>query len=106
MNLKIEGYSVYLVKCADNSYYSGMCVNLDKEIIEINNRLVSYFKSRPDLVPVTILFHEDHIPFKEAFVKHNYLRFMNRHARNVFIKKKAWPASREFKKFLEKNKQI
>jgi predicted GIY-YIG superfamily endonuclease len=94
----------YLLECADGSYYSGMCVSLNKEIIEINNRLVSFFKSRPDLVPVTVIFHEDHIPFREAYVKHKYLRFMNKHARDRLLRKNAWPASREFKKFLEKNK--
>ena len=102
MNLKIEGYTVYLVKCADGSYYSGMCVNMKKELIEINNRMWGYFKSRPDRVPVTVVFREDHVPFKEAYVKHKYLRSMTRRSRELFLRKGRWPLGKILREFVVK----
>lgn len=97
MNLKVEGYSVFIVKCADNSYYSGMCKNLNRRVIEINNRLISYFVSRPKLVPVIVVFHEDHIPFREAYVKHRYLRKLTKRYRDHLINTGRWPLGRNLK---------
>jgi len=104
--LKVVGYSVFLVKCADGSYYSGMCVNLKNKINEINARLESYFKSRPELVPVKLAFHEDHIPFKEAFVKHKYLRSLTKRHRDRLITTGRWPLGKDLREFMEKIAKI
>jgi len=101
VKLKVVGYSVFLVKCADGSYYSGMCSDLNKKVKEINYRLEPYFMSRPTLVPVTLAFHEDHIPFKEAFVKHKYLRALTKKQRDRIIRLKKWPLGKELRKFIE-----
>ena len=105
MALQIEGYTIYLLKCADGSYYSGMCKDMTKELSEINKnkRLSGYFLNRSQLLPVTIVFQEDHVPFKEAFAKHRTLRAMTKRYRDRLIRTKKWPVSTEYKKFLEKN---
>ena len=102
MALQIEGYTVFLVKCADGSYYSGMCKNLDKKVVEINNRLEGYFMSRPQLVPVTVVFQDDQVPFLEAYAKHRHLRSMTKRHRERLIKTSKWPKSKGIGKYLER----
>lgn len=101
--LTIKGYSVFLVRCSDGSFYSGMCTDLRVKLIRINARLETYFKSRPSLVPVTLVFNEDHIPFKEAFLKHKYLRSLTRRLRDRLIKTGSWPLGKNIREFLEKS---
>jgi predicted GIY-YIG superfamily endonuclease len=96
---KIKGYTVFIVECADESYYSGMCLNLEKEIKSINRRLIPHFKGHPKKVPVKVVFHEDHIPFKEAFVKHIYLRSLTRRHRIKLIQTGEWPRGRMLREF-------
>jgi predicted GIY-YIG superfamily endonuclease len=101
---KIQGYSVFLVLCANGSYYSGMCDNLNKKIKQINARLEPYFKSHPERVPVTVVFHEDHVPFKEAYVKHRYLRSLTKRHRVKMAKTGKWPLGKEIRIFLRTGK--
>jgi predicted GIY-YIG superfamily endonuclease len=101
--LKVKGYRVFLVVCADGSYYSDWCQDLNKKIKEINARLETYFKKHPDRVPVKVAFHEDHIPFKEAYIKHKYLRSMTRRHRSRLIKTQAWPLGKMIREFLKKS---
>ena len=96
---RIKGYTVYIVECADGSYYSGMCYNLEKEIKNVNRRNVPYFKGRPKKLPVKVVFHEDHVPFKEAYVKHIYLRTLTRRHRIKLIQTKEWPRGRMLREF-------
>jgi predicted GIY-YIG superfamily endonuclease len=98
---KFDGYSVYLVSCSGGGYYSGMCVDLKKKIKEINSRFEPYFKVHPEKVPVTIAFHEDHIPFKEAFVKHRYLRSLTKRHRTKLVETGKWPLGKELRIFLK-----
>ncbi len=101
MNLKVKGYTVFLVQCADGSYYSGMCPDMNKKLREINSRLESYFINRLDLVPVKVVFREDHVPFKEAFVKHKYLRSMTKRHRDRMVRTGKWPLGKDLRKFME-----
>lgn len=100
--LQIKGYTVFLVKCSDESYYSGMCENMDKKLSEINNRFEPYFMAHPELVPVTVAFREDNIPFKQAYAKHRYLRTLTKRHRDKLVKTGQWPAGAGLKKIFEK----
>lgn len=102
VKLQIKGYTVFLVRCADGSYYSGMCEDMDRKLSEINNRFEPYFMAHPELVPVTLVFREDQIPFKLAYAKHRYLRSLTKRLREKLIKTGQWPAGPRLKKIFEK----
>jgi len=102
--MKIKGYTIFLAECADGSYYSGMCINLEKRLKAINSKKVaSYFSSRPQCLPIKIVFREDHVIFKEAYVKHKYLRSLTKRIRDKMIKTGKWPLGKDLKQFMEKN---
>ena len=90
------GWSVFLVKCADGSYYGGMTRNMKKELVLMNTPAHGsspwYFKSFPKKAPVDLVFEERHVPFREAFAKKSYLMEMNRTQRDALIRTKSWPA--------------
>lgn len=100
--LQIEGYTIFIVKCANGTYYSGMCKNLDKQVVEINNRFTPYFMSRPQLVPVKVVFHEDRVPFREAYIKHRYLRTLTKRYRDRLVMTGKWPGGKNLKEMLVK----
>lgn len=91
VELQIKGYTVFIVQCADGSYYSGLCDNMQKRLKEINSCDVSYFMSKPELVPVQVVFREDQLPFRVAYEKHRCLRKMTRRDRIKLIQTKRWP---------------
>lgn len=99
--LQIKGYTIFLAECADGSFYSGMCRDLDKRLKDINNKKVaSYFSSRPQCLPIKIVFKEDHVIFKEAFVKHKYLRSLTKRYRDKMVKDGKWPLGKELRQFM------
>jgi predicted GIY-YIG superfamily endonuclease len=100
--LTIKGYSVFLVECSNGGYYSGMCEDLRKKVKEINTCKESYFSIHPELVPVKVVFQEDHLPFREAYAKHRYLRTLTKRHRETLVRTKSWPLGLAFKKIMEK----
>lgn len=99
-SLVIKGYTVFIVECADGSYYTGFCEDLKKRLKEINTCNVAYFLTKPQLVPVKVVFREDHLPFREAYTKHVYLRSLTRRHRIKLIETKKWPLGKMIRKFL------
>lgn len=100
---EIRGYTVFLVECSDKSYFSGMCENLDQKLRDIHALREPYFARYRDLIPVKVVFREDHIPFREAYAKHTYLRYMTRRYRDKLVKTQTWPLGKKIRKYL-KNK--
>ena len=94
--LKGVGWTIFIASCSDGSFYSGMTRNIRKELIELNKlKKGSYIASRPELLPLKVIYKEEHLPFREAFAKHCYLRDCNRTAKLNVIKNKeiccTWP---------------
>lgn len=103
--LRIIGWTLYIVKCADGSYYTGMSHNIEKALFEIEVLKKSiYFHKHSERLPVEVVFKEENIPFKEAYAKYKYLRKMNRYLKNRLITRKKWPVGGEWKKYLEENR--
>jgi predicted GIY-YIG superfamily endonuclease len=89
--LRNIGWSIYLVECADKSYFAGMTRNMKKELNKINVlREGKYFNKHPERIPVTIVFEDKNLPFREAYAKYCYLKDMNRRQRTKLIKLKKW----------------
>lgn len=94
---------IYIVECADGTYYGGMVQDLEEQLHFINNdRKGFYFNTHPERVPV-MLRYEENIPFKEAHAKFKYLRKMNKRLKKKLIETKRWPYGGTWKVFAENN---
>lgn len=99
---------VFILECADGSYYTGMCNDFRKKLWEIENGINVYFTTHPERLPVRIIFEEKGIPFREAYAKSQYMKRMTRIQKERLINKGIWPIGgvlRDYydKKFLEKS---
>lgn len=67
----MQTWTVYILKCSDNSYYTGCTSNLDDRLKRHNRREVHYIKSRlPANVETTIIFTDKYKAFEfEKYLK-------------------------------------
>lgn len=99
---KFIGWTLFIVECADKTYYTGMTRDLNKALIEINIlREGIYFNKHPERIPVEVVFAEKNVPFKEAYAKYQYLREMNRYLREKLIRTKKWPFGGPWKEYIK-----
>lgn len=103
--IKIErplGWTVYIVKCADGTYYSGLCRNLKKALTnEIYRRQGEWFINHPERLPVTVMFADTGLIFREAYAKFQYLRkHFDKPMKERLIRSKIWPIGKEYKVYL------
>lgn len=92
------GYTVFILECADGSYFAGMCRNLRKKLWDISSGKGIYFSKHPERLPVKAVFKEEKLFFKEAYEKSQYLKTMNREMRKKLIDTKTWPVRKKKKK--------
>ncbi|WP_138433144.1 GIY-YIG nuclease family protein [Winogradskyella algicola] len=52
-------YSVYILKCSDNTYYTGFTTNIDNRLKAHNNKEVLYTKSRLPIKLVNLIEFEN-----------------------------------------------
>lgn len=98
------GWTLFIIKCADNTYFSGMTRNLKKEIAEIKMYHKGiYFSKHPERFPIKLVFEEKNVPFKEAYAKNLYLKEMKRYMKEQLIEHKKWTMGGPWKAYLEKN---
>lgn len=98
-------WTIFIVKCADGTYFGGLTQNLEEELIFINDfRRGYYFNTHPERVPVKLQY-EEHVPFREATAKSQYLKKMNRRLKKKLIATHEWPYGGAWKEFAEKNPQ-
>jgi predicted GIY-YIG superfamily endonuclease len=88
-----QGSTVYIMEGADGSYYTGLCQDLKKELKRANEGKIRHFE-KPERLPAKIVFKEDKLPFKEAYLKFRYLRTLNRVYRKKIINTGIWPAGK------------
>ena len=96
----IFGWTIYILECANGSYYSDMSRNLKLDLEAIENGGFWYFRKNKGLTPVKVVYKEPRVPFKEAWAKHTYLRMMTKLQRSKLIKTKKWPLGGAWKRFL------
>lgn len=74
---------MYILKCADNSFYTGSTVNLEKRLWEHQNSLeAKYTKKR---LPVKLVFCEAFSRVDEAFYRENQVKGWNRAKKQTLI---------------------
>jgi putative endonuclease len=94
IRLQGMGWTVYIVACADGSFFTGIARDMKREMFGIYKaRGKKYFVRHPELLPLKIVYQEDHVPFREAFAKLSYLRDCNRTAKLYIIKNQMFGCS-------------
>lgn len=83
-------YHVYIIRCADDTLYTGITKELNRRIKEHNSsdKGAKYTKARR---PVTLVYHEEH-PDRSAASKREYaIKKMHRKKKNALIEKQRVP---------------
>ena len=79
----MEYFFVYILKCADNSYYVGQTDNIEKRLAEHNSmNCGSYTSTR---LPVTLVYLERFSTRNEAFLAERRIKGWSREKKEALI---------------------
>lgn len=95
-----DKWFVYILKCADGTYYTGITKNLDRRVDEHNNSMrgAKYTRSRR---PVALIAHTIVNSRSSALKLENKVKKQKRQNKIAFLIKESENAER-----LERNKQV
>ncbi len=83
-DIKIMSFWVYILLCADNSYYTGHTDNLEERIAEHQvGEIASYTSSRR---PVKLIFTQEFSTREEALTRERQIKGWRRSKREAMIK--------------------
>jgi len=86
---------VYILKCSDDTFYTGATNNIERRIIKHNKGKASkYTRSR---LPVKLVYKEEVNNCSLAYSREYYIKILNRKEKQNLIK--------EWEKYDEQNKQ-
>src|ERR1044071_5890021 len=77
-------FYVYIVRCADNSYYTGHTDNLEERIAKHQSGQIEGFTSRR--LPVAVLFSEDFSTREEALACERQIKGWSRKKKEALIR--------------------
>ena len=79
-------YFVYIVECADGSFYTGYTTDIDRRINEHNfsTRSAKYTRSRR---PVRLIYKEVYDTLSEALKREHKIKKLSRRAKKALIDK-------------------
>jgi len=79
-------YFVYILECADKTFYTGITTNLDRRIAEHNNSRLGakYTKVRR---PVKLVYSKEFINRSEASIEEARIKKLSRTEKINFLKK-------------------
>lgn len=79
----MKGY-MYILRCIDDSYYTGSTVNLEKRLLEHQNgEGANYTKKH---LPVELVYYEEFDRIDEAFYREKQVQGWNRKKKEALIK--------------------
>lgn len=94
------GWIIFIVECADGTYFGGMTKSYRRRLREINSNKINYFINRPYRLPVRLVYKETELPFREAVAKAEYMKEMNRKLKRKLIDTGVWPMGGPWKEYL------
>lgn len=75
---------MYILKCADNSYYTGSTIDLQRRLIQHQNgEGANYTKKR---LPVDLVYFEEYSRIDEAFFREKQVQGWGRKKKEALIK--------------------
>ena len=97
------GWSLFLAVCSDGTYYCEMALDIAKRLREINilGQGGRWFNRGEKRTPITVVYKETRLGFKEAFAKLRYMREMNRAMKNRLVKTGKWPIGGSLRRYIE-----
>jgi len=82
-DIKTEKHYAYMLRCADNTIYSGYTNNLEKRLISHNKGIASkYTRVR---LPVTLVYYEEFETKSEALKREASFKKLNRNQKEELI---------------------
>jgi putative endonuclease len=81
----VEKYFVYMVRCSDNTFYTGVTKNIDQRVCRHNGELsggARYTRSRR---PVALVYSETHESWKAAMNRELAIKRMTKSAKERLI---------------------
>jgi len=82
-DIKTEKHYAYMLRCADNTIYSGYTNNLEKRLIDHNKGIASkYTRVR---LPVTLVYYEEFETKSEALKREASFKKLNRNQKEELI---------------------
>lgn len=92
---------VFIVECADGSFFADMGEDIRKKLYKYNSLQGIYFSKHPERLPVKVVFKDENLLFNEAFAKLKYLRSMNKKRKIKLIETKKWTTGRIIYEYLK-----
>ena len=78
---------MYILECADDSYYTGSTKNLERRVWEHQNKLgANYTKTR---LPVKLIYYEEYSRIDEAFYREKQVQGWSRKKKEALINGKS-----------------
>jgi putative endonuclease len=74
---------IYIVECADGSYYTGSTIDLERRLWEHNQRLGAHFTS--ERTPVRLVFAEETDSIETAFRREKQVQGWSRAKKRALI---------------------
>jgi len=82
-----KGY-MYILKCCDDTFYTGSTKNLDRRIIEHQSGLgANYTKKK---LPIELIYYEEYSRIDEAFYREKQVQGWGRKKKIALIKGKTY----------------
>ncbi|MCI4405709.1 MAG: GIY-YIG nuclease family protein [Sulfuricurvum sp.] len=77
-----KAYTLYILQCSDNTYYTGIAVDVEKRLIEHNtsDKGAKYTRSRR---PVTLMYRETYSDKSSALKRELAIKKMKRSAKEA-----------------------
>jgi putative endonuclease len=80
---KMKDYFVYIVKCSDMNYYTGITSNLEKRIAEHNSRLIKGYTS--NRLPVKLVYYNRFRDVRDAINAEKQIKGWSRAKKEALI---------------------
>jgi putative endonuclease len=79
------GFWVYILRCADDSYYTGHTENLEKRMAEHRSGQIEDYTSAR--LPVTLVFYEEFLSRDEALARERQIKGWSRKKKEALIRR-------------------
>ena len=81
----LTNYSVYIVKCADGTYYPGKTTDLSRRLLEHNGKLKKGAKYTRARRPVTLVYYEQDLTNSSASRREQVIKHMTHSEKEALI---------------------
>ena len=76
---------VYIVRCSDSSYYTGIAIDIERRIIEHNSSNITGAKYTRGRRPVHLVYQEKHVSRSSACVREYEIKRMRKKEKEILI---------------------